>query len=58
MEDAPPKIPNYVNEKDIQLIIKVLRSFFINVHRLIFSLDQVEADNFKRKNQYYYELAL
>ncbi|CAK78632.1 unnamed protein product (macronuclear) [Paramecium tetraurelia] len=36
------------------LLVKIFRKYFLNAYKLIFSLDQKQADRFKEKNTYYY----
>lgn len=44
-----------LEKAQVDLVIKILRKYFLNVYKMIFALDQKQADNFKARNTYYYE---
>lgn len=44
-----------LTDQEALLLTKIFRKYFLNAYKMIFMLDQKQADNFKQRNAYYYE---
>ncbi|KAM3142275.1 hypothetical protein pb186bvf_005684 [Paramecium bursaria] len=44
-----------LTEEQTKQLVKIFRKYFLNAYKMIFMIDQKQADNFKDRNIYYYE---
>ena len=43
-----------LNNEDLKKIMKIFFQNFIDIYRIFYIIDPIEADDFKKKNEYYY----